>query len=133
MYYTSILLFHIKVYFIVHRSDKWVVGLMLIWEKDVHKMHLLISPSRRQKYLVHCIYMQIPSHSMWVLHGCKVHTIWKNDTHILCMIGSKIPLIELMGKVFLVCHIIFFLIFFFSSWEVSSRLIYYFFSQFDLI
>ena len=62
MYYASILLFHVNVYFIVYRPDKWVVGLMLIWEKDVHKMHLLISPSRRQKYFVHCIYMHIPSH-----------------------------------------------------------------------
>ena len=43
MYYTSILFFHIKVYSIVYRPNKWVVGLMLIWEKDVHKMHLLIS------------------------------------------------------------------------------------------
>ena len=43
MYYASILLFHIKVYSIMYRPDKWVVGLMLIWEKDVHKMHLLIS------------------------------------------------------------------------------------------
>ena len=72
MYYSSILFFHIKVYSIVYRPDKWIVGLMLIWEKDVHKMHLLISPSRRWKYLVHCIYI-----CKFFLTACEFYMIVK--------------------------------------------------------
>ena len=113
MYYASILLVHIKAYFIVYRPDKWVVGLMLIWEKDVHKMHLLIFPSRRQKYLVHCIYMHIPSHSMWVLHGCKVHTIWSTIHISYAWWVQRYHYLNWWGRSFSISYNFFFLIFFF--------------------